>query len=142
MEVSGQLHVSAALPPEKVPPGKLPRYPLDRRLRGPLSRNGRGGEKKKNPSWVWPISKGYPASGLDRLTKLLIAINPETIRTGNLPNTSKPVRDTDKLQSNWTTVRPHVCIPLYILYIIHIICTNYVIYIIQYILSLVVVINC
>jgi hypothetical protein len=41
MEVSGQLHAPAALPP-----GKSPWYPLDRRLGGPQSRSGRGGEEK------------------------------------------------------------------------------------------------
>jgi len=41
--MSGQLHTSAALFP-----GKQPRYPLDRRLGGPQSRSGRGGEEK-NP---------------------------------------------------------------------------------------------
>jgi hypothetical protein len=34
MEMIGQLHDSGALPPEK-----LPRYPLDRRLGGPQSRS-------------------------------------------------------------------------------------------------------
>jgi hypothetical protein len=34
MEVSGQLHAPAALPP-----GKSPWYPLDRRLGGPQSRS-------------------------------------------------------------------------------------------------------
>jgi hypothetical protein len=37
VEVSGQLHASAALPP-----GKVFRYPLDRRLGGPQSRYGEG----------------------------------------------------------------------------------------------------
>jgi hypothetical protein len=41
MEVSGQLHAPAGLPPGRKPP-----YPLDRRLGGPQSRSGRGGEKK------------------------------------------------------------------------------------------------
>jgi hypothetical protein len=41
MEVSGQLHATADLPP-----GKSPWYPLDRRLGGPQSRSGRGGEEK------------------------------------------------------------------------------------------------
>jgi hypothetical protein len=41
MEVSGQLHDAAALPP-----GKSHCYPLDRRLGGPQSRCGRGGEEK------------------------------------------------------------------------------------------------
>jgi hypothetical protein len=44
MEVSGQLHDPAALPQ-----GKSSWNPLDRRLGGPQSRSGRGGEEKKNP---------------------------------------------------------------------------------------------
>jgi hypothetical protein len=36
MELSGQIH----------PRGKSPGYPLDRRLGGPQSRSGRGGEEK------------------------------------------------------------------------------------------------
>jgi hypothetical protein len=43
MDMSGQLHAPAALPPEKDP-----RYPLDRRVGGPQSRSGRGGEKKNS----------------------------------------------------------------------------------------------
>jgi hypothetical protein len=43
MEVSGKLHAPAALPPEKES-----RYPLDRRLGGPQSRSGRGGEEKNS----------------------------------------------------------------------------------------------
>jgi hypothetical protein len=43
MEVSGQLHSPAALPPEKETP-----YPLDRRLGEPQSRSGRGGEEKNS----------------------------------------------------------------------------------------------
>jgi hypothetical protein len=41
MELSGQLHAPAALPP-----GKEPRYPLDRRPGGPHNRSGRCGEEK------------------------------------------------------------------------------------------------
>jgi hypothetical protein len=44
MEMSGQLHAPAALPQ-----GKSPWYALDRRLGGPQSGSGRGGEEK-NPS--------------------------------------------------------------------------------------------
>jgi hypothetical protein len=43
MEVSGQLHALAALPHVKGP-----WYPLDRRLAGPQSRSGRGGEEKNS----------------------------------------------------------------------------------------------
>jgi len=42
MEVSGQLHAPAALPPGTEP------YPLDRRLGGPQSHSGRGGEEKNS----------------------------------------------------------------------------------------------
>jgi hypothetical protein len=41
LEVSGKLHVPAALPPEKDP-----RYPLYRRLGEAQGRSGRGGEEK------------------------------------------------------------------------------------------------
>jgi hypothetical protein len=41
LEVSGQLHAPAALPP-----GKSPRYPFYRRFGGPQSRSGRYGEVK------------------------------------------------------------------------------------------------
>jgi hypothetical protein len=40
MEVGGQLHDPVALPP-----GKDPRYPLDKRLNGTQSRSGTGGLK-------------------------------------------------------------------------------------------------
>jgi hypothetical protein len=43
MEVSGQLHAPAALPQ-----GKSPWYTLDRRLGGPQSRSGLGGEEKNS----------------------------------------------------------------------------------------------
>jgi hypothetical protein len=43
MEVSGQLHAPAALPPSNDP-----RYPWDCRLGEPHSQSGRGGENK-NP---------------------------------------------------------------------------------------------
>jgi hypothetical protein len=43
MEVSGQLHAPATLPP-----GKNPCCPLDRRLEGPQSWSGRGGEEKNS----------------------------------------------------------------------------------------------
>jgi hypothetical protein len=41
MEVSGQLHATAALPQVK-----SPWYPLDRGLGGPQSPSGRGGEER------------------------------------------------------------------------------------------------
>jgi hypothetical protein len=58
MEVSGQLH----------PSGKKPWYPLDRKLGGPRSRSGRGGEEKNSQSHqesnprtpiVQPVAQGY-----------------------------------------------------------------------------------
>jgi hypothetical protein len=58
MEVSGQLHSPAALPPGK----------LDRRLGGPQSRYGRGGEEKNpqflpglKPPIIQPIAQRYTA---------------------------------------------------------------------------------
>jgi len=43
MEVSGQLRAPTALLP-----GKSPLYALDRRLGGPQSRSGHGGEEKNS----------------------------------------------------------------------------------------------
>jgi len=43
MKMSGQTHAPVALPP-----GKSLQYPLDRRLGGPQSRFGRGGEEKNS----------------------------------------------------------------------------------------------
>jgi len=45
MDVSGQLHASAPLPPERIP-----WCPLDRRLDGPQSRSGRDGAEKNSQS--------------------------------------------------------------------------------------------
>jgi hypothetical protein len=58
MEVSGQLHALAFLPQ-----GKSPWYPLDRRLDGPQSQSGCGGEEKNS----------QPLSGLKPLIIQLIA---------------------------------------------------------------------
>jgi len=44
MEVSGQLHAPASLPP-----GKSPWYPVYGRLGGPQRKSGRGGEEKNSP---------------------------------------------------------------------------------------------
>jgi hypothetical protein len=44
MEMSGQLHAPAVLPA-----GKESLYPLNKRLGGPQSRSGRGGDDKKIP---------------------------------------------------------------------------------------------
>jgi hypothetical protein len=52
MEVSGQLHAPASLPP-----GKSSRYPLDKRVGGPQSRSGRRGEN----SWPYRHSNSEPS---------------------------------------------------------------------------------
>jgi hypothetical protein len=44
MEVCGQLHAPAAFTPQ----GKSPLSSLDRKLGGPQSRSGRGGEEKNS----------------------------------------------------------------------------------------------
>jgi hypothetical protein len=53
LEVSGQLHSPAALPP-----GKSPRYPLDRRLGGPQSRFG---QFRSENSWPYRDSNCDPS---------------------------------------------------------------------------------
>jgi hypothetical protein len=53
LEVSGQLHAPAALPP-----GKSPRYPLDRRMGGPQSRSGR---RRRENSWPYRDSNSDPS---------------------------------------------------------------------------------
>jgi hypothetical protein len=64
VEVSGQLHAPAALPPQ----GKNPLYPLDRRLGGFQCRSGRGGEEKNSqplpglePPIIQPVAQRYTA---------------------------------------------------------------------------------
>jgi hypothetical protein len=55
MEVSGQLHAQATLPP-----GKSPWYPMDRRLGRPQSRSARGGEEENSQSpIVQPVAQRY-----------------------------------------------------------------------------------
>jgi len=61
MEVSGQHHPPAALPPAKEPP-----VPLDRRRSGPQSRSGHGGEEKNSqppsglePPIIMPVVQRY-----------------------------------------------------------------------------------
>jgi hypothetical protein len=59
--MSGKLHAPVALPP-----GKKPRYPLDRRLGGPQSRSGRGGEEKNSQPapGIEPWNPDRPARSL------------------------------------------------------------------------------
>jgi hypothetical protein len=66
MEVSGQLHAPAALPP-----GKSPWYPLDRRLGGPQSQSGRGGEEK---NWNPPIIQSVVQRFTAELSRLVTTI--------------------------------------------------------------------
>jgi hypothetical protein len=61
MEMGGQSHTPAALPP-----GKDPWYPWDRSLGEPQSRSGRGGEKKNSqplpwlePPYIQPVAQRY-----------------------------------------------------------------------------------
>jgi hypothetical protein len=65
--VSGQLHAPVALPA-----GKEPRYTLDRRLGGPQSRSGRGGEEKNSHSLpvIQPVAQRYTTE----LSRLFIKI--------------------------------------------------------------------
>jgi hypothetical protein len=68
MEVSDQLHAPPALIQ-----GKSPWYPFDRRLGGPPSRSGRGGEEKnfQSPPGIEPCNPDCPArSGVAIPTEL------------------------------------------------------------------------
>jgi hypothetical protein len=58
MEVSGETHVPAALPPGK---GPLV-YPLDRSLGGPQIRSGRGGGEKNSQPPPGIEAPHHPAS--------------------------------------------------------------------------------
>jgi hypothetical protein len=87
MEVSGQLHAPAALPP-----GKSPRYPLDRRLGGPQSRSGRFGEEKildsnSDPSVFQPELVAITTT-LSRL--FIMSYSPLTIHPTFRSNISPP----------------------------------------------------
>jgi hypothetical protein len=70
----GQLNAPAALPP-----GKTPLYPLDRRLSGPKSRSGRGGEEKNSQplpgleaQTIQPVAQRYTTE-LSRLYSINVA---------------------------------------------------------------------
>jgi hypothetical protein len=67
MEMSGQFHDPAALPP-----WKDPRYTLDRRWSDPQSRCGRGGENKNSqlPQGNEPQNSDRPARKLVTMTEL------------------------------------------------------------------------
>jgi hypothetical protein len=72
MEVSGQLHTPAALPP-----GQEARYPLDKRLGGPQSRSRRGGGEKNSqpppglePPIIQSVAQRYTTE-LSQLTYVL-----------------------------------------------------------------------
>jgi hypothetical protein len=65
MDVSGQLHALAALPP-----GKSLQYPLDRRLSGFLSQLERDGEEKNISSMLEIESLSYGLQPITILTEL------------------------------------------------------------------------
>jgi hypothetical protein len=77
MEVSGQFRASAALPP-----GKGPRYPLDRRLGGLLGRSGCGGEEKNS----------QPPPVIESWTPIVQSVAQRcTDKNGVLSNDKRPV---------------------------------------------------
>jgi hypothetical protein len=85
MEVSGQLHASAALSP-----GNSHWYPLDRKLGWPQSRSGHGGEEINyqplpglEPAIIQPVTKRYTTE-LSRL--LCIAYTVEKVSFNKLRN--------------------------------------------------------
>jgi hypothetical protein len=68
MEVSGRLHAPAALPR-----GNNPRYTLDRRLGGPQSLFGRGGEEQNSQPLpgIEPRSSDRPARSQTESSRLI-----------------------------------------------------------------------
>jgi hypothetical protein len=84
MQVSGQLHARPLYPQ-----GKSTWYQLDRRLGGPQSRSGRGGEEKilsprreSNPRipTVQPVAQRYTDWAITAMVKLYYSnIHPETL---------------------------------------------------------------
>jgi hypothetical protein len=65
MEVSGQLHATAALPQ-----GKSPWYPLDRRLGGPQSWPGEERNSQPLPGLEPPIIQPVPQRYTTELSRL------------------------------------------------------------------------
>jgi hypothetical protein len=56
MEVNGQLHAPASLPPDNGP-----QYPLNMKFIGPQGRSGRGGEEEKSHHSLCRLITGLPA---------------------------------------------------------------------------------
>jgi hypothetical protein len=74
MELSGELHTPAALPP-----GKSPWYPLERRLGGLQSQSGRGGEEKNFqylPGLEPPVIQSVAQRYTTELVSQLVSYNP------------------------------------------------------------------
>jgi hypothetical protein len=69
MQASGQLH-----DPTTLRQGKSPLCPLDRRLSGPQSRSGRGGEEKNSqplPGLETPIIQSVSQRYITELSRLI-----------------------------------------------------------------------
>jgi hypothetical protein len=104
LEVSGQLHAPAALPP-----GKEPRYPLDGTLGGPQSRSGRGEnscpywDSNSDPSVIQPIASPYSDYASPVLNEMVqIAINYKLRRTNSkIYNIEHVVSDIQNLTKQW-----------------------------------------
>jgi hypothetical protein len=76
MEVSGQPHTPVALPQER-----SPWYPLDRRLGGPQSRSGRGGEERNSQ----PCQESNPNHSLTFYDLAILEVGPfQTMCFGQL----------------------------------------------------------
>jgi hypothetical protein len=82
IEVSGQLHVPAALTPREI----VPNTRLDRRLGGPQSRFGRRGENclpyrdsNSEPSVVQPVASRYTECATPALWTLLYTMGSQKV---------------------------------------------------------------
>jgi hypothetical protein len=99
--------VASVTPRPRCPPGNSSWYPLDRKLDGPQSRSGRGGEEKNSqplpgfePPIIQPIAQRY-TSDLSRLLKgkvVPVLFQPSTMqprRTGGVEAQLQDVRLTN-----------------------------------------------
>jgi hypothetical protein len=106
MKVNGRLHAPASLPQ-----GKSTWYPLDRKLGGPQSRSGHGGEEKNShplpeiePPIIWPIAQRYTTELSRRLTV------PSTGRNHHLLIANKAFEDVENFRYLRKTVTNQPCI--------------------------------
>jgi hypothetical protein len=103
MEMSGQLHAPAALHQ-----GKSPWYPLDRRLGGPQSRSGRGGEEKNSqplpglePPIIQPLDQCYTTE----LSRLISSVNENAYEDVSKSFRTESITKSTTTNTRWETTQ-------------------------------------